>query len=295
MSRLTLFPSTNLGRFRALSALLLLEILPVFLRRSALIGHETNSTFVNGPSETGHYLRPPNMSTPDPTDQNPRFFDLVGNVRAMRRLEPDPVPDELLEKVLEAGVQAPSGMNLQPWAFVVLREAEGKRWFAERYRAAMETRFAGLFEIDDRDDSAMARQSRAVRYQVEHLHETPILLLVCGERDWPFKVPQEQRVGLAPPNYGAVYPCVQNILLACRAVGLGAALTTMHQVFEDELHERFAIPTSHGVVVTIPIGFPKGRFGPVRRRPASSVTYYERWGVVTPGTAVREQREEADD
>ena len=56
------------------------------------------------------------------------------------------------------------------------------------------------------------------------------------------KVAEENRIGLAPPNYGAVYPCVQNILLACRAVGLGAALTTMHQVFEDELHQYLASP-----------------------------------------------------
>ena len=92
-------------------------------------------------------------------------------------------------------------------------------------------------------------------------------------------VAEEDRVGKAPPNYGAIYPCVQNILLACRAVGLGAALTTMHQVFEDELTERFGIPEQYGVVVTIPIGYPMGRFGPVSRRPASEVTYYERWGA----------------
>ena len=219
------------------------------------------------------------------SDRNPRFFDLVGNVRAMRRLEPDPVPDELLETVLEAGVKAPSGMNLQPWAFVVMRDPEAKQWFADNYRRAMETRFAALFEIDDADDSPMERQARAVRYQVEHMHETPVLLFVCGERDWPFKVPQEERVGLAPPNYGAIYPCVQNILLACRAVGLGAALTTMHQVFEDALAERLGIPDTHGLVVTMPIGFPKGRFGPVRRRPAASVTYHERWGSTQPTTS----------
>ena len=84
-------------------------------------------------------------------------------------------------------------------------------------------------------------------------------------------------MGLAPPNYGAVYPCVQNILLACRAVGLGAALTTMHQVFEDELHEHFGIPEEYGVVVSMPIGWPMGKFGPVTRTPAEDVTHYERW------------------
>ena len=53
---------------------------------------------------------------------NPPFFDLVGQVRAMRRLKPDPVPLETLRKVLQAGVQAPSGMNTQPWAFLLIRD-----------------------------------------------------------------------------------------------------------------------------------------------------------------------------
>lgn len=207
----------------------------------------------------------------------PSFFDLVGNVRAMRRLKSDPVPPELLERVLEAGVQAPSGMNMQPWKFVVLREPDGKRWFAERYKRAIQSRF-GKFQPPAEDHSPLMRQLRALLYQTEHMHESPVLLLVCGQRDWPFRVPEAERVGLAPPNYGAIYPCVQNILLACRAVGLGAALTTMHQVFEQELAERLAIPEDYGVVVTIPIGYPLGRFGPVSRRPASEVTYFEHWG-----------------
>ena len=213
---------------------------------------------------------------------NPHFFDLVGQMRAMRRLKPDPVPLELLRKVLDAGVKAPSGMNSQPWAFVVVRDSEGKRWFADRYAAGIRSRFGG-FEIPDDDDSPMARQGRALIYQTEHMHEFPVLLFVCGLRDWPFAVPPEERVGHGPPNYGAVYPCVQNIMLACRAVGLGAALTTMHQLFEDEMHERYGIPDEYGVVVTIPIGFPMGNFGPVRRTPAEQLTYFERWGQLETG------------
>jgi nitroreductase len=209
--------------------------------------------------------------------ENPPFFDLVTSVRAMRRLKPDPVPVALLEKVLEAGVQAASGMNTQPWAFVAIQDSDRKQWFAERYKAAIESRF-GNFRPPE-DDSPMARQMRALQYQMDHMQEFPVLLLVCGKRDWPFKVAAQDRVGLAPPNYGAVYPCVQNILLACRAVGLGAALTTMHQVFEEELHAHFGIPDEYGVVVTIPIGYPMGRFGKVGRRPAAEVTYFDHWGT----------------
>ena len=183
----------------------------------------------------------------------------------------------LLMKVLNAGVQAPSGMNSQPWSFLVLRKPEDKQWFADRYKAAIESRF-GSGNLPTEGDSPMVRQFRALQYQTNHMQEFPILLVVCGLRDWPFKVPEAERVGLAPPNFGAVYPCVQNILLACRAVGLGAALTTMHQVFEDELMERFEIPVEYGVVVTIPIGYPMGRLGPVTRRPAEEVTYFDRWG-----------------
>ena len=210
-------------------------------------------------------------------DQYDALMEVASTMRAMRRLKPDPLPDDLLNKVLMAGVQAPSGQNTQPWSFLVLRDAQAKQWFADHYRDAIESRF-GVMSIPD-DQSSMARQLKALRYQIDHMHEFPVLLVVCGLRDWPFKVPAEERVGLAPPNYGAVYPCVQNILLACRALGLGAALTTMHQLFEEEMHERFDIPEEYGVVVTIPIGYPMGRFGPVRHRPPERVTYFDRWGV----------------
>lgn len=216
------------------------------------------------------------------TQLHPEFFDLVGQVRAMRRLKPDPVPLALIRQVLDAGVQAPSGMNLQPWAFVLIQDPGRKKWFAERYAAAIQSRMKLSRERIEQGRSGNDRTLKALLYQMDHLHEAPYLLLVCGKRDWPFKVPERERVGLAPPNYGAVYPCVQNILLACRAVGLGAALTTMHQVFEDDLHAEFEIPEEYGVVVTMPIGWPMGKFGPVRRKPAAEVTYFDRWGARQP-------------
>lgn len=213
------------------------------------------------------------------SDEDLPFFDLVSNVRAMRRIKPDPVPMDLIWKVLNAGVQAPSGQNTQPWKFVLVSEPEKKKWFAERYAAAIESRFGRAADRHNQPTDSIHPQLRALYYQMDHMHEFPYLLLVCGERDWPFKIPEAERVGLAPPNYGAVYPCVQNILLACRAVGLAAALTTMHQVFEDELHEYFGIPDTFGVIVTMPIGWPMGKFGPVTRIPAQEKTFLNSWGT----------------
>ncbi|MBT6274581.1 MAG: nitroreductase family protein, partial [Chromatiales bacterium] len=124
-----------------------------------------------------------------------------------------------------------------------------------------------------------ARTGRAAWHLSQHMHEAPVLLLVCGKRDWPFLVPAEERVGLAPPSYGSVYPCVQNILLTCRALGLGATLTTLHQLFQPELHERFGIPDDIGVVSMIPIGYPLGNFGPMTRRPVEEVAHQGKWGT----------------
>jgi len=214
---------------------------------------------------------------------NPPFFDLVGQVRAMRRLKPDAVPLELLRKILQAGVQASSGANLQPWQFLALRSPEKREWFGVRYKKAMYSAYGDRLDPDPADKSSAAGIGRAVKYQAEHMGETPVILLVLGRRDWPFKVPESERIGLAPPNYGAVYPCVQNILLACRSLGLGAALTTIHQLFEEELHEHFEIPDEYGVVVAIPIGYPLGNFGPVTRIPASEKTYFDSWGNKDPG------------
>ncbi len=215
---------------------------------------------------------------------DPGIFEIMHSMRAMRRLKPDPVPDELLAKVLQAGVCAPSGQNHQSWSFLVVTDPAGKQFFGERYDHWMRNRFASrLGNIDD--DTPAGRMAKAAMHLSEHMHEVPVLLFCCGKRDWPFSVPPERRVGLAPPSHGSIYPCVQNILLACRALGLGASLTTMHQMFEPEMHSYFGIPETYGVVAVIPIGYPAGKFGPVTRDPAPNRTHFNHWGEGKPGLA----------
>lgn len=205
---------------------------------------------------------------------DPPFFEILNTTRAIKRLKPDPIPQELIRKVLDAGTRAPSGVNTQPWEFLVVRDPDTKRWIQARYLYFAKERFGAVPE----SDTPHARMLRTLMHLAEHLHEAPVLLFVCGHRDWPASVPLDQREGRAPPPYGSIYPCVQNILLACRAVGLGASLTTIHHMFEDELARKLDVPLGVSLVALLPIGFPQGRFGPVTRRPARERTHFDRWG-----------------
>ena len=210
-------------------------------------------------------------------EHDPGLFECMFSMRAMRRLKPDPVPPELIDRVLEAATMAPSGQNTQRWAFLVITETEGKTFYGTRYRDWAHRLMKDRLPAAD-DQSPVARSIRAALHLADHMHEAPVIIMAFGKRDWPFKVPQHERVGLAPPSAGSIYPAVQNLLLACRGLGLAASLTTVHQMFEDELYEYFGIPDEYGIVATIPIGYPQGRFGPVSRHPFRGKTHFEHWG-----------------
>ncbi len=208
----------------------------------------------------------------------PGFFEILDTTRAMKRLKPDPVPLELLRKVLDAGTKAPSGVNTQPWEFLVVRDPGTKKWIQKRYLHFTKERFGALVDSLEGVDTSHARMLRTVTHLAEHLHEAPVLLFVCGHRDWPAAVPAEQRVGKAPAPYGSIYPCMQNILLACRAAALGASPTTIHHMFEEELAQYLGVPEDVAIVALLPIGYPQGSFGPVTRKPAEDLTHFDRWG-----------------
>lgn len=217
----------------------------------------------------------------------PGLFETIESLRAMRRLKPDPVPEDLLWKVIHAGTKAPSGGNTQPWRFVVVQDPGTKRFVQERYAPAFQAYVQANMEAASRrptppSPDEMARQMRAGRaamHLAEHLHEAPVLLLVCMmPRDLALLTDADGRPRSGAALYASVFPAVQNVLLACRALGLGATLTTLHLLFEDEIKERLGIPAEVETVALIPIGYPTGRFGPTTRAPVEEVTYWDGWG-----------------
>jgi nitroreductase len=178
------------------------------------------------------------------------FFEIVRTTPAMRRLKPDPVPPELIRKVCEAGTFAPSGGNRQPWFFIAVTDPERKRWIAERYRKVFATYIAPAIEAakDPSYSKTTRRNMESAIHLAEHLHDVPVLLMVAG---WTRR---------GAPQVQALFPAIQNVLLACRAVGLGASLTTIHTAFGKEVDEWLGLPEGCPSCAMLPIGWPARPF-----------------------------------
>jgi len=189
----------------------------------------------------------------------------IRTTRAIRRLRPDPVPPALIRKVCEAGTFAPSGGNRQPWSFVAVTEPERRAWIADRYRPAFHRYIAPAVEAARSRDypEAKRRNMRAAIHLADHLHEAPVLLFVAG---W-------KRRG--EPQYPALFPCIQNVLLACRAVGLGASLTTLHRAHGEEIDAYLGLPPERPSCAMLPIGWPRGKYGRPTRRPVDECLFWE--------------------
>jgi nitroreductase len=208
------------------------------------------------------------------TSNDPGVFEIIQTTRSMRRLKPDAVPDALIRKVLEAAVCAPSGGNMQRWRFLVITDSKVKEEVAVYYRRAWEEHVAPGYRsgppAPDSSAEQFGRMLDAAQYLSDHLHEAPVWIIPCltGISVW----------GSNPYWSGSsIYPAVQNMLLAARAIGLGATLTTLILRYADEIKTVLGLPPDVQPYALLPIGWPMGRFGPVRRT-LDDVVYADRWG-----------------
>jgi nitroreductase len=197
-------------------------------------------------------------------------FDAMGTSLSMRWLRPDPVPDELVDKLLWAATRASNPANVQPWDFVVVRDEATRRKVAEVITASLgATR--RLASGPWPDDPTQRRMFRGVLHLLDHLSETPVLIFVCGHNVYPPNAPQEQNM------YSAVFGAAQNLMVAARALELGAAYTAFHLRSEAEIKAILGIPSEAKICATIPVGWPGRRFGPLTRKPLEEVVHHDHW------------------
>jgi len=195
-----------------------------------------------------------------------------------------------VRRVLSAATRAPSARGAEPWAFVVVRDAARRAAIAARYRAAWDAgeRFTAETDADRdvRERPHYARMMRGARDLAAHLAEVPVLVVCCLDHAALGPIAGPDGTLTSPvAAYASIFPAVQNLLLAAHALGLGTTLTTLHRLFEHDLRTLLALPATVEPVAIVPLGWPRDRPGPTRRKPVDEVAFLDAWGTPLPAEA----------
>ena len=205
----------------------------------------------------------------DPTRLQMPTGEAMFSQRSIRRFRPDPIPMEDLRLILEAAIKAPSGGNRQPGRFLVLNDPNIIRQFGPLYHEAWWAKrrdekrpWTRREEIppEDRGSASAARLA-------DEIKDAPCIVLALST---------------GKGQASSVLPSVQNLMLAARALGIGSVPTTLHAQVMDRVYALLGIPPEIEFHLCIPLGYPRGRFGPTQRRAAAEVTYLNRWGAPVP-------------
>lgn len=220
------------------------------------------------------------MSDDQAADVMARFAmpldEAMSTQRAIRRLRTDPVDDDVLLRCIELALKSPTGGNAQAWEFVVVRDRAKIRAIGRINNAAWQV-YGRMVRRRAGDDDKMMRIIDAVQWQADHYDDIPVLVVPCA-RATAANRPVPIFNAATASFYGSVYPAVQNFLLACRAVGLGACLTTLPLFRPIRLRRILGLPLSVHPVAVIPVGWPRGRYGPTSRPAVGDVVHVDTWG-----------------
>jgi nitroreductase len=200
--------------------------------------------------------------------------EAMSTQRAIRRLKTDPVDDDLVLHLIELALKAPTGSNAQNWEFIVVRDPAVKAKLARLNRMAWKV-YGGIGRrlAERQNDEAMGKIIKAVEWQANHFEDVPVVIVACLRSvilPWP--------PAIAASLFGSIFPSVQNLLLAARAAGLGAALITLPLWSKFLAQRALGLPFSIAPCAVIPLGWPRGRYGPTKRRPVAEVVSLDRYG-----------------
>jgi nitroreductase len=209
------------------------------------------------------------------------LYDAMSTLRAVRRLRPDPIDEEVVERVLTAATWAPTGGNTQPWRIVAVTDRAKKQALQDLYSPHWDAYLPGYEErLEDMPEDAKSSSIKAMdagNYLASHMHEVPMIAVFCFNPNLmaitDAKLDRPSVVG-----GGSVYPAVQNFLLACRNEGLGCVLTTLLCYEEESVKALLNLPDDWYTCAHVPIGYPVlGGHGSIRRRDMSQMVRFNEW------------------
>ncbi|NQZ96959.1 MAG: nitroreductase family protein [Myxococcales bacterium] len=194
--------------------------------------------------------------------------------RAMRRVKPDPIPEDVIARILDAAIRAPSGGNAQNWRFLVVDDAAVKGRLGEVYRGCMEVLWSTIYKdkiaaaeatSDDPESIQWMKVKRSADWLAENFETVPLFFFGFAQGD---------------PTGGSIFPAIWNAMLAARAEGVGASLTSAFMLKLDEALAILEVPPDEGWIfgACVSMGYPTGRWGVAPRRSATEVSYRNTWG-----------------
>ena len=207
-------------------------------------------------------------------------FEALYTTRAMRRVKEDPVPDNIIQSMIDSAIRAPSGSNRQNWKFLVVTDKNIREKLSNIYRetwdynknyflnSAKDPGASSLKKQDDKDIETIRRISNSASWLAENYHKVPLLVLALSRND---------------PTGSSIYPAIWNLMLAARGHGIGTCLTTVMSFETEKVFEVLNIPNDKGWTLnaTITAGYPLGKWGVAERKPVDDVTYLNTWGNKT--------------
>lgn len=201
-------------------------------------------------------------------------YEALYTTRAMRRVRPDPVPEAVQAKILDAAIRAPSGGNSQNWRFMLVDDPDVKAKLGPLYRDSLTRLWGTVYREgleraranpDHPESVSMLKVQASAQHLADHFEEVPLFLLAFGRGD---------------PSGGSIFPAVWSAQLAARAEGVGSALTSVLGIFHGkETLAILGVPPDKGweLACCVSLGYPTGRWGVAPRRPAHEVACRNSW------------------
>ncbi|MGZ0177000.1 MAG: nitroreductase family protein [Acidimicrobiales bacterium] len=202
------------------------------------------------------------------------IYEAIYTTRAMRRLSPDPIPDELLPKLFDAAIRGPNSGNTQLFRFICVTDLEMKQTIQKIYRECLTdlnaTKYAGAMKLvsegdpNDPNVKQTALIDTSAQWLADNLHTAPMLIFVFGKEG----------------GETTTLPCLWNLCLAARSEGLGTTITTLLKLQRERVEDLLGMPRNDiwAMHAMVPIGYPTGNWGTPNRRPAEEAVFSETWG-----------------
>ncbi|XOV82276.1 MAG: nitroreductase family protein [bacterium] len=210
------------------------------------------------------------------------LYDAMSTLRAVRRLRPDPIPDDVLNRVLTAATWAPTGGNHQPWRIIAVTAPELKQRLQDLYRPHWDSYVPAYEKHLAHMPPEQAGQSRraleAGTYLAHHMFEAPVICVFCFNAEH-ITITDAELDRPSVVGGGSIYPAVQNLLLAARNEQLGCVLTTLLCIEEQKVKSLLQIPADWHTAAFVPLGYPvKGGHGSISRKPLEKMVYSNQFG-----------------